>query len=74
MRLHNILLIIQIIISIFLTIAILLQSQGSSRGLMWGGSSQSFHTRRGFEKILHYATYAGIILFVLTGILILKTS
>ncbi len=74
MTLHQALLIIQIIIAALLTLAILFQNQGSSSGAMWGGSSQSYHTRRGFEKVLHYFTYLAIVLFVVVGVLILRTT
>jgi len=74
MNLHNVLLVIQVILSVLLMISILLQSQGSTSGAMWGATSQSYHTRRGFEKILHYFTYVGVALFIIIGILILKTA
>lgn len=62
------LLIIQIIISIFLTVAILLQAQGSGLGATWSGGGETYHTRRGVEKTLFYATIVGIVAFVLTSI------
>ncbi len=73
-NIHNILLVVQIVLSVLLTIAILLQPQGASSGVMWGATSQSYHTRRGFEKILHYFTYVGVVLFVVVGLVILKTA
>ena len=74
MSLYRILLAVQLVLSLLITGAILLQSQGSSGGVMWGGGSQSYHTRRGFEKVLHYFTYVAVALFVIVGILILKTA
>lgn len=53
----------QIIISVVLITAILLQSQGSGLGSAWGGGGESYHTKRGVEKILLYVTIAGIFLF-----------
>lgn len=62
------LLIIQIILSIFLIVAILLQAQGSGLGATWSGGGETYHTRRGVEKTLFYATIVGIIAFVITSI------
>ena len=73
-NIHNILLVIQTILSLLLIAAILLQPQGASSGVMWGAASQSYHTRRGFEKVLHYFTYVGVVLFVVIGLVILKTA
>ena len=62
------LLVIQIILSIFLIVAILLQAQGSGLGATWTGGGETYHTRRGVEKTLFYGTIIGIILFVLTSL------
>ncbi len=62
------LLIIQIILSVFLIVAILLQAQGSGLGATWSGGGETYHTRRGVEKTLFYATIIGIIAFVITSI------
>jgi len=62
------LLIIQIILSIFLIVAILLQAQGSGLGATWSGGGETYHTRRGVEKTLFYSTIIGIIGFVLVSI------
>ena len=65
---HQILLIAQIVLAVFLTIAILLQAQGSGLGAAWGGGGETYHTRRGLEKVLFYSTIVGIILFTLVSI------
>jgi preprotein translocase subunit SecG len=57
------LLIIQIVLSLVLTGAILLQSQGSGLGATWGGGGESYHTKRGVEKVLFYVTIIVIALF-----------
>lgn len=64
----NILLITQITLSVLLTVAILLQAQGSGLGATWGGGGETYHTRRGLEKVLFYGTIAGIVLFTLVSI------
>lgn len=57
----------QIILSVVLVTAIMLQQSGSSVGGALGGSDTgSFHhTRRGFEKFLFYLSIACGILFAL---------
>lgn len=67
----NILPIIQIIIAVVLVTAILLQQRGGGLGVAFGGDSSSYHTRRGFEKILFTVTVIFAILFVITSLLAL---
>lgn len=66
----KIILIIQIIFSIILVISILLQQSSAGLGGALGGSDSSvtYHTRRGFEKILFYTTIVVGILFVLAAL------
>lgn len=53
----NVLNIIQIVISVALIAAILMQSQGSAMsGILGGGMGTPFRTKRGFEKKLFIAT------------------
>ncbi|HYF13282.1 MAG TPA: preprotein translocase subunit SecG [Candidatus Paceibacterota bacterium] len=49
---------IQIVLSVLLVICILLQQTGASMGGAFGGDnfSAAYHTRRGSEKTLFYAT------------------
>lgn len=49
---------IQIVLSVLLVICILLQQTGASMGGAFGGDnfSAAYHTRRGSEKVLFYAT------------------
>jgi preprotein translocase subunit SecG len=61
--------IIQMILSVLLITAILLQQRGSGLGAAFGGGSEVFRTKRGVEKILHYATIAIAILFFGNAIL-----
>ena len=62
---------IQIILSILLVAAILLQQRGSSLGGAFGGDnfSASFHKRRGGELFLFRLTIGLAVLFVLSAIL-----
>lgn len=61
--------IIQIVISVLLTTAILLQQRGTGLGAAFGGDSTVFRTKRGIEKGLFYATIGLSILFFATAIL-----
>ena len=60
---------VQVVLAIFLIVAVLLQTRGSSVGGAFGGSddSSSFYTRRGAEKTLFQATIVLSVLFVLTA-------
>lgn len=64
----TILTIVQIVLAVFLTTAILLQAQGQGLGAAWGGGGETYHTRRGLEKVLFYATIVALALFVVTSI------
>ncbi len=46
----------QIIIAILMITAILLQAKGTGLSGVFGGEGNVFRTKRGFEKILFYAT------------------
>lgn len=64
---------VQIILSVFLTIAILLQRSGADvGGAFGGGDGGSFHhTKRGFEKFLFYFSIVCGILFALSAFLVI---
>ncbi len=55
--------IVQIIISILLIIAILLQARGTGLGGVFGGSGEIFRTKRGIEKSLFITTIVLAVLF-----------
>ncbi|MEK7471066.1 MAG: preprotein translocase subunit SecG [Patescibacteria group bacterium] len=61
----------QIILSVILVTAILLQQSAAGLGgALGGGDTQSFHhTRRGFEKFLFYLSLICGILFALFALL-----
>jgi protein translocase SecG subunit len=62
---------IQIILSVLLVAAILLQRTGAQVGGAFGGSdnfSSAFHTRRGFEKTLFIATIIIAVLFAISAL------
>jgi protein translocase SecG subunit len=60
----------QIILSVILVTAILLQQSAAGMGSLGGSSGDSFHhTRRGFEKFLFYLTLVCAIFFALFAFL-----
>ncbi len=65
---------IQIILSVLLVVAILIQKSEAGVGGSFGGNDNfnaGFHTRRGFEQKLFYFTIALTILFVVSSILVI---
>ena len=65
------LLITQVILSIMLASFILLQAQGSGLGSTWGGGGETYHTRRGVEKVVFIATIVCTALFIGNSIALL---
>jgi protein translocase SecG subunit len=53
----------QIVLSIAITAAILLQAQGSGLGTTWSGGGETYHTKRGLEKVIFGFTIVAIFLF-----------
>lgn len=68
--LHIVLPYVQIILSVLIIGAIVLQRTGASLGGAFGADnfSSGFHTRRGLEKTLFYATIVLGILFALSAL------
>lgn len=70
----NPLVIVHILLSVLIIACILLQAGES--GLFAGGSvmsgGENFHTRRGVEKIVYYATFVFLALFVVLNIALLR--
>ena len=63
---------IQIVLTVLLVTAILLQRTGAQIGGAFGGSdnfSSAYHTRRGFEKTLFIITVVIAILFALSALI-----
>ncbi len=66
---RNVILIVQIAISVLLTICILLQAKGSGMGTAFGDSGSAFRSRRGVEKLLYRGTIILCALFLISSIL-----
>ena len=58
----------QIIVSVLLIGAILLQQKGTGLGASFGGSGQIYRSKRGLEKILFWATIVLAVIFSLTAV------
>jgi preprotein translocase subunit SecG len=58
----------QLIVSVALTVAILLQARGSGLGGTFGGDSAVYRSRRGIERRLWQFTIVLIVLFSLFSI------
>ncbi len=77
METQAILPIIQIILAILLTVAVLFQQSEAGAGGAFGGGSDSvssWRTRRGFEKTLFTATIILAALFVASAIVALRIA
>lgn len=56
--------VIQLIVAVLLSAAILLQSRGTGLGMAFGGEGNIYRTKRGLEKSLFRATIALGVLFL----------
>ena len=73
MNLNVVLQVVMIASAILMVIAILLQQRGASLGAGFGGSSELYNTRRGFDKNLFDVTVVFAVIFIgsiITGILL----
>lgn len=61
---RNLLFGFQIVISVLLIGAILLQQKGGGLGSAFGGDGQVYRSRRGIEKILFIVTIVFAVLFI----------
>lgn len=65
----NLLLILNIILSLLVIFFILIQGKGAGLGSAWGGGGEFYQTRRGIEKITFQLTIFFILLFFLISII-----
>lgn len=68
---QTILNIIQIVISVFLVATILFQQRGTGLGSAFGGGGgdNAYRTKRGFDKILFFATIVFACIFIISAFL-----
>jgi len=64
----NILLLVNIILSVLIVIFILIQGKGAGLGSAWGGGGEMFQTRRGVEKIVLWLTVIFIVIFFIVSL------
>ena len=55
---------VQIAISVFLIVAVLLQQKGTGLSSTFGGGMMEYSTKRGAEKVIFYATIVLAVLFI----------
>ncbi len=64
----NFLTILEIIISLMLIAVILIQAKGTGLGSAWGGTGESYRSKRGLEKILFIFSIVLAFLFLLVSV------
>ena len=64
----------QIILSIALILAVLLQVKGGGLGGIFGQADSVFRTKRGVEKTLFQLTIVLVVLFIIVSVLALRVS
>lgn len=64
----------QIVLSVVLILAILLQVRGGGLGGIFGQPDTVYRTRRGAEKILFQLTIVLTVLFIIISIIILRVG
>jgi preprotein translocase subunit SecG len=64
----------QMILSVALTAALLLQVKGGGLGGIFGQADTVYRTRRGVEKTLFQITIALVVLFVAISLIMLKIT
>lgn len=65
----NILLILNILVSIAIVALILVQGRGAGLGSAWGGGGEMYQTRRGVEKVTLRLTAVMIVVFLIISVL-----
>lgn len=64
--------IIQIILSVALIAAVLLQARGAALGSAFGGSDTIHNTRRGVDRLLFNVTIGLAALFILVSVVLVR--
>jgi preprotein translocase subunit SecG len=65
----NIILLLQVLISISLIVVILLQAKGTGLGRAFGGGGEFYRSKRGIEKILFRITIILAVLFLISSLI-----
>lgn len=71
----NILMIVEIAVSVAIVISVILQNRAEGLGSLFGGGGEVYRTKRGLEKFLYYFTiFLGIIMSVISIIIVKYTK
>lgn len=65
----NVMLVVQIILSVLLVILVLIQAKGTGLGSTFGGEMGFYSTKRGVERMLFYLTMAIVALFIISSLI-----
>ncbi|MEX1052565.1 MAG: preprotein translocase subunit SecG [Patescibacteria group bacterium] len=65
----NFLLLINIIVGIVIVVLILIQGKGGGLGSAWGGSTESYQTKRGVEKLTFQITIFFVVIFFILSVI-----
>ncbi len=74
MQMQTFLLIAQIVLSVALTLALLLQVRGGGLGGIFGQADTVYRTKRGLEKTLFQLTIVLVVLFAAISLALLAVS
>ena len=61
----------QLFVSVMLVALVLLQPGTEGKAGFFGGTSETYHTRKGVEKLLYYMTICFLVLFVVNSVALL---
>lgn len=71
----NILMIVEIVVSVSIVISVILQNRAEGLGSLFGGGGEVYRTKRGLEKFLYYITiFLAIVMAVLSLIIVKYTK
>ena len=74
MNILNVLMISQVVISVLLVIAIILQNRAEGLGTLFGGGGEVFRTKRGLENFLYYFTIVLAVIVSVLSLVIVKLT
>lgn len=70
----NILLVLELLVTVGLIASILIQAKGTGLGSTFGGGGESYRSKRGVEKVIVYATISLIAAFAAISVALLLVS
>ena len=68
MGVNNLIIILQLLVSVALVTLILIQAKGVGLGRAWGGGGEFYKSRRGVEKVIFNLTVASAALFLVISL------